>query len=164
MPLTAHMCQEANSTYRRVTSLLINWNLFTFLLPFIFLVLKTQALRAFLRTNTERKVSLFLSVYSSYTARFYVSTSLIKFVLFIVSFVFRLHFTFEFVILETRSSYTAHGCPYSYCLLSIVTTRVTLLHRIVTILYSVRQRNIHANLYEHLYLTQEELLGTYTIL
>jgi hypothetical protein len=169
MPLTIHMCQEASSTYRLVTSFRTNWNFFN--LPSLsltnraisestFPVLKTHALRAFLRTNTEPKVSSFirlnkivfsmflrltqisfgsyiashiLSVYSSYAVCFYFSTSLIKFVSFIASFVLRLQFVFEFVILETQSNYTTLSGPDTYYLLRIVTTQVARLHRVVTI-------------------------------
>jgi hypothetical protein len=71
MSLTVHMCQEVSSTYRLVTSFRTNWNFFS--LPSLsltnrainesaFLVLKTDALRVFLRTNTEPKVSSSLRI------------------------------------------------------------------------------------------------------
>jgi hypothetical protein len=69
MSLTVYMYQEAFSTYRLVTPFLTNWNFLN--LPSLsltnraysesaFLVLKTHASRAFLRTNTEPKVSSFI--------------------------------------------------------------------------------------------------------
>jgi hypothetical protein len=70
MSPTIHMCQEASSTYRPVTSFLTNWNFFTLSSLFLtnrtisesaFLVLKTHPFRAFLRTNTESKVSTFFT-------------------------------------------------------------------------------------------------------